>query len=263
VTLTGPEAPAVSAAAAPEAVGDPPGAVPDRRDTARSARSWTGPAALGSLAVLAAAALVYAPGDVHQGPAQRIFYIHVPAAFVAFAAFTVVFGASIAVLVKRSQRWDQVAVASAEVGVVFMTVVMITGPLWGRPVWGVYWSWDPRLTSSFVLWLIFVSYLALRGYVAEPERRARYAAVLGIVGFLDVPLVYFSVRWWRALHPEHVVVTSGGPQMPGQMVLVLLVGIVASGLLALHLVRMRLQIERLRAARAAELLDFDDEEIDR
>ena len=136
----------------------------------------------------------------------------------------------------------------AEVGVLFTTGVLITGPLWARPVWGVYWSWDPRLTSFLVLWLIFLSYLALRSYVPERAQRAKYSAVLGIVGFLDVPIVWLSVRWWRALHPEQIVFVSGGPRMPGAMFAALLVGVAAFTLLYLYLLAVRLRVGRLRDA---------------
>jgi heme exporter protein C len=193
-----------------------------------------------SMAVLLLGALVWASTDRLQGDVQRIFYIHVPAAWIGMLGFTVVFVASIAYLVTRSARWDRLAASSAEVGVVFTTGVMVTGPLWARPIWGVYWDWDPRLTSFFVLWLLYVSYLVLRSYVPEPTRRARYSAVLGIVAFLDVPLVYVSVRWWRSLHPGPVVANPDGPQLPGEMLAVLGVGIAAFTLLYLLLVRLRI-----------------------
>jgi heme exporter protein C len=204
-----------------------------------------------AVAVLLAGALWYAPADRLQGPSQRIFYIHVPAAWIGMLAFLVVFVASIGYLVTRSSRWDRLAASSAEVGVVFTTGVMVTGPLWAKPVWGVYWEWDPRLTSYFVLWLLYLSYLVLRSYVPEPTRRARYAAVLGIVAFLDVPLVYVSVRWWRTLHPEPVVANPDGPQLPGEMLAVLLVGIVAFTLLYALLLRLRLANARQEEALAA------------
>jgi heme exporter protein C len=194
-------------------------------------------------------ALAWAPEDRLQGPSQRIFYIHVPAAWIGMLAFAVVFMASIAYLGTRNARWDRVAASSAEVGVVFTTGVMVTGPLWARPVWGVYWDWDPRLTSYFVLFLLYLSYLVLRSYIEEPTRRARYAAVLGIVAFLDVPLVYVSVRWWRSLHPGPVVANPDGPQLPGEMLTVLLVAIAAFTLLYLLLLRLRLD----NACREAEL----------
>jgi heme exporter protein C len=164
----------------------------------------------------------------------------VPSAWVGMMAFSVVFVASIGVLATGSRTWDRVAASSAEVGVVFTTAVLLTGPLWARPVWGVYWSWDPRLTSYVILWLLYLTYLALRSYVPEPARRARYSAVLGVVAFFNVPLVYLSVRWWRSLHPGPVVANPEGPQLPGSMLAVLFVGIVAFTLLYLLLLRLRL-----------------------
>ena len=191
------------------------------------------------------------PEDADQGPAQRIFYIHVPSAWIGFLAFFVVFVASIAFLATGKRRWDDVASASAAVGVVFTTAVLITGPLWGRPVWGVYWTWDPRLTSFLLLWLIYLSYLVLRGYVPEPERRAQYSAVLGIVGFLDVPIVYLSVRWWRARAP-------GAARLPARRPAdvrcwsSLLVGLAAFTLLYLYLL--------VRAAPRSTRLEHEREE---
>ncbi|MFA5891347.1 MAG: cytochrome c biogenesis protein [Actinomycetota bacterium] len=200
------------------------------------------------MGVLVYAALALAPEDADQGPAQRIFYIHVPSAWIAFLAFAVVFVASVALLATGKRKWDDRAVASAEVGVVFTTVVMLTGPLWARPVWGVYWEWDPKLTAVFILWLIYMSYLALRSYVPDPSRRARFSAVLGIAGFLDVPIVYLAVRWWRGLHPEAVVLGKGGPQLPASMLQILLFGVFTFTLLYLVLFTLRLHVGRLRSA---------------
>jgi heme exporter protein C len=211
---------------------------------------WHAVATAVTMLLLLYGAFGYAPQDRLQGPTQRIFYVHVPSAWIGMLAFLVVFVASIAVLATRSRRWDRLAASSAEVGVVFTTGVLLTGPLWAKPVWGTYWSWDPRLTSYFVLWLLYLTYLALRSYVVEPARRARYSAVLGIVAFLDVPLVYVSVRWWRSLHPGPVVANREGPQLPGEMLAVLLVGIVAFTLLYLLLLRLRMA----NAARQDELL---------
>ena len=221
------------------------GAVPTTHERADSAgrRRMLGALTGVSLAILVALALFVAPQDAAQGPAQRIFYIHVPSAWVGFLAFFVVFVASIRFLATGERRFDDVASASASVGMVFTTAVLITGPLWGRPVWGVYWTWDPRLTSFLLLWLIYLSYLVLRGYVPEPERRARYAAVLGIVGFLDVPIVYLSVRWWRAQHPAQLIFTRGG--LPTSMLIILLVGLAAFTLLYLYLLSVRLRVTRL------------------
>ena len=219
---------------------------------ARSLR-WLALATGASMGLLLAGAFLYAPTDAVQGPPQRIFYIHVPSAWVSFVAFFVVFVASIGVLARRSRACDRVAAASAEVGVVFTTAVLLTGPLWARPIWGVYWSWDPRLTSFFMLWLLYLSYLSLRRYVTEPSRRARYCAVLGIVAFLDIPVVYLSVRWWRTLHPGPVVAAPEGPQLPVEMLAVLLVGVAAFTLLYLLLLRLRVD-NAVREDQQAEAL---------
>lgn len=210
-----------------------------------------GVAAAVAMVVLLIMAFAYAPEDAKQGPAQRIFYIHVPSAWIGFLGFAVVFGASIAFLATGKRRYDDVAAASAGVGVVFTTGVLVTGPLWGRPVWGVYWTWDPRLTSFLMLWLIYVSYIVLRGYVPDPMRRAKFSAVLGIVGFLDVPIVYLSVRWWRSEHPLQLVFERDG--LPAQMLATLMVGLVAFSLLYLFLLSTRVRLERLRQLREEEV----------
>ena len=216
----------------------------DVRPVARSmTRRILGIATLVLLPILLYLGLVFAPEDAKQGAAQRIFYIHVPSAWIGFLAFFVVFIGSIAVLATGKRKWDRLASSSAEVGVVFTTAVLITGPLWGRPVWGVYWTWDPRLTSFLMLWLIYVSYLVLRGYVPEPARRARYSAVLGIVGFLDVPIVYLSVRWWRSEHPGSVFEGGG---VPTSMLIPLFVGLITFTLLYAYLMAVRLSVGRLR-----------------
>ena len=146
-----------------------------------------------------------APTDAVLGEVQRIFYIHVPIAIVSFVAFFVVFVASIGYLVTRKNRWDSVAHAAAEVGVVFVSLALLTGIVWARPVWGVWWTWEPRLTTTLILWLIYVAYLMLRSYVPNKSQGALYAAGLGIIGFIDVPIVYYSVQWWRSIHPSAVV----------------------------------------------------------
>ena len=196
------------------------------------------------LPILLVMAFLYAPEDLVQGPAQRIFYIHVPSAWIGFLAFFVVFVSSIALLATGDRKYDDVAAASAEVGVIFTTAVLITGPLWGRPVWGVFWTWDPRLTSYLMLWLIYLSYIVLRGYVPEPARRARFSAVLGIVGFFDVPIVYLSVRWWRSEHPLQLVFQRAG--LPGQMLVTLLVGVATFTFMYLYLLSLRTRTGRLR-----------------
>ena len=142
------------------------------------------------------------PSERDQGIVQRIFYFHVPSAWTAFLGFFVVCGASLVVLVRGSEYWDRVAKASAEVGMVFCTLVLLTGPIWARPIWGTWWTWDPRLTMTVILWTIYASYLLLRAYGSEGDQLSRYAAVLGIVGAIDIPLIAFSVRLWRGIHPK-------------------------------------------------------------
>lgn len=194
------------------------------------------------------AVFVYVPTDSMQGIVQRIFYFHVPAAWVAFLAFFVVFISSILFLLKGDSRWDTLAYSSAEIGVVFSTLVLITGSLWGRPIWGTWWTWDARLTSMLVLWLIYAAYLMLRSQASEGAQRARFAAILGIVGFIDVPIIHISVTWWRTLHPKPVVLRQGdfaGGLAPSMLV-ALGISFLAFTLLYILLLRTRLQIERMK-----------------
>jgi heme exporter protein C len=191
------------------------------------------------------AIFAYAPTERVQGDVQRIFYLHLPLAWISYLAFFIVFVSSTAYLVRRSAGWDLLARAAAEVGVVFTTLTMITGSLWARPIWGTWWSWDARLTTTLVLWFIYVGYLMLRSYVADEERGARYAAVLGIVGFLDVPIIHQSVTWWRTLHPEPVVLAAGGPAMPPQMFETLALSLLAFTLLFCWMLKQRLRLEQL------------------
>ncbi len=149
--------------------------------------------------------LMVAPTDAVLGHVQRIFYFHVPIAVMSFLAFFVVFLASVVFLVRRNPVWDRLAHASAEVGVVFVTLALITGVIWARPIWNTWWTWEPRLTTTLILWLIYVSYLMIRSYAPSRRQGEIYAAVVGIVGFIDVPIVYFSVIWWRSIHPSPVV----------------------------------------------------------
>src|SRR3974377_1227700 len=147
------------------------------------------------LAAASYGALIWAPTENTMGLVQRIFYFHVSSAWTGFVAFIMVFVGSIAYLRTRAPKWDSLSVASAEVGVAFFTIVLVTGPIWAKPVWGIWWTWDARLTSSFLLWVLYVSYLILRTLVDEPARRALVAAVFGIFATMDIPLVYFSI-WW-------------------------------------------------------------------
>lgn len=146
-----------------------------------------------------------APTDSVLGHVQRVFYFHVPVAIMSFLAFFVVFVSSIVYLIKRNRRWDSLAHSAAEVGVVFVTLALLTGVIWARPVWGVWWTWEPRLTTTLILWLIYVAYLMIRAYAPTRSQGAVFSAVVGIVGFVDVPIVYYSVQWWRSIHPSSVI----------------------------------------------------------
>ncbi|MAF38442.1 MAG: cytochrome C assembly protein [Chloroflexi bacterium] len=146
-----------------------------------------------------------APTDSVLGHVQRVFYFHVPIAIMSFLAFFVVFIASLGYLIKRTPKWDAIAHASAEVGVVFVTLALLTGIIWARPIWNTWWTWEPRLTTTMILWLIYVAYLMVRSYAPSQSKGAIYGAVVGILGFVDVPIVYYSVVWWRSVHPSPVV----------------------------------------------------------
>lgn len=190
-------------------------------------------------------AVFYAPLDRIQGVVQKIFYLHLPLAWVAYLAFLVVLVASVLYLWKRDLRWDALARSSVEIGVLFTTLVIVTGSLWAKPVWNTWWTWDARLTSTLVLWFIYISYLMLRAYTPDQERAARFGAVLGIVGFIDVPIIHFSVQWWRTLHPE-AVVARAVPQAPPEMLITLGVCLLAATLTYLTLLVYRTSLERTR-----------------
>ncbi|HVO25770.1 MAG TPA: cytochrome c biogenesis protein CcsA [Candidatus Margulisiibacteriota bacterium] len=153
---------------------------------------------------------VYVPTDKVQGIVQRIFYFHVPLAIMTFVAFGTVAVASALFLWRGRRASDRVAHAAAEVGMVFCTLVLITGPIWARPVWGTWWTWDARLTTTLILWLIYAAYLMLRSFSGAPDQGARYAAVLGVVGAVDIPIINRSVYWWRTIHPAVLITREGG-----------------------------------------------------
>src|SRR5512139_3420535 len=141
-------------------------------------------------------ALIGAPREKTMGDLQRIFYFHVPSAIAGLTAFAVNFVASLMYLIRKSRWWDNLALSAAEIGVMFLAVVLVTGPIWAKPVWFVWWTWSPRLTSSLVLWMLYVAYLLVRSYVPDPDRRAAMSAVFAIVAFVDAPIVWFSIRLW-------------------------------------------------------------------
>jgi heme exporter protein C len=177
---------------------------------------------------------------------QRIFYFHVPSAISAFIAFFIVFIANALYLTTRKLQWDSLGVSAAEVGVACCTVVLITGPIWARPVWGIWWTWDARLTSTFVLWLLYITYLLLRGLIEDPERRASLSAVFGIFAILDVPLVYLSNRLWRTQHPQPVILGGSNSGLAPGMGKVLLLCFVAVLCVMIMLLIDRYRLERLR-----------------
>lgn len=156
------------------------------------------------------AALFIAPDEATMHEIQRIFYFHVPSWSASFSAFFISFFGCVAFLATRREKWDWLAVSAAEVGVAACTLGLISGPLWAKPVWGVWWTWDARLTTTFILWLLYISYLLLRGLIEEPGRRATLSAVFGVFAFLDVPLVYMSNRLWRTQHPPPVILGAQG-----------------------------------------------------
>lgn len=186
------------------------------------------------------------PTEREMGIVQRIFYFHVSSAWVAFIGFFLVAGASGVYLWNRSPAADRLAHAAAEVGVLFCTLVLVTGPLWARPIWGVWWTWDPRLTMTVVLWAIYASYLMLRAFGGEDEAVRRYAAVLGIVGVLDIPIIMVSVRLLRGMHPAVIARTEGGSGLTDPwMRTALVVSALALVLLASWLIQLRVRTLRL------------------
>jgi heme exporter protein C len=201
--------------------------------------------ALFALVVGLVAGFGYAPREETQGNVQRIMYLHVPSVLTAYLAFFLVLVGSAAYLLTRRVSWDRLAAAAAESGVVFTAITIVSGSIWGRPTWGVWWTWDARLTSTAVLLLVYVGYLLLRAMVDEPEARARYAAVVGIVGAANIPIVHFSVYWWRALHQPAAMLGPGRAPMPTWMQLVVLVNWMAFTLLFAYFLSRRLEIARL------------------
>lgn len=148
---------------------------------------------------------ILSPVEATMGIIQKIFYFHVASAWLSFFAFFVVFVSSIIFLWKKEKIWDTIAHSSAEIGLVFCTIVLLTGPIWARPIWNAWWSWDARLTTTLVLWLIYVAYLFIRPFTENEIKGAKASAVFGIIGFLDVPIVYMSIHWWRTIHPQAVI----------------------------------------------------------
>jgi heme exporter protein C len=217
----------------------------------------------GLMCVAGYAALFIAPDERTMHAAQRIFYFHVPSWVAMFLAFSVSMIGNITYLFTRSQPYDWLGVAGAEVGVVCCTIGLITGPLWGKPAWGIWWTWDPRPTTTFILWLLYIAYLVLRSMVEETDRRARISAVFGIFAFLDVPLVYVSNRFGRTQHPAPVF--FGGPNAGvdptmGKVLLLCLAAVVA---VMTVLLLDRYYLERLRCEVSLLTSEIESRELDK
>jgi heme exporter protein C len=200
------------------------------------------------VAMLAAATMIffYAPTDALQGPVQRIFYLHVSSAIAAYGCFAVVLVGSALHLWRGSWAADRWARAGALVGLVFTTVTLVMGMLWAKPIWGTFWTWDARLTSTLVLWMIYAGYLLVRRMASSNNQAARLAAVVGIFGFIDVPIVHFSVTWWRTQHPGPVIATDA---LPGSMLATFLVTMACTLFLAAVMIGIRYRIETLTDSR--------------
>jgi heme exporter protein C len=198
------------------------------------------------LGAAAYASFFIAPTDAKQGLIYRILFLHVASAWTGLTAFFICFVANVVYVLRRQPRWDWLGVAAGEVGLAFTTAVLVTGPIWAHPVWGIWWTWDARLTSTFVLWLLYISYLLLRTLIEEPNRRALLSALFGIFAFLDVPLVFGSIRWWRTQHPQPVVMGGPGSGLDPLMYKVLFFSWFAMLALMALLVRQRYRLEAMR-----------------
>ncbi|HLH78027.1 MAG TPA: cytochrome c biogenesis protein CcsA [Candidatus Binataceae bacterium] len=209
--------------------------------------AWSlGLASIASMLAALFMVFVYVPTEAQQGLVQRIFYFHLPCAWVAFLAFGLVAVAAILYLWLGSQIWDDLSYAAAEIGMLFCTLVLITGSIWAKPIWGTWWTWDSRLTTTFILWLLYAGYLLLRAFAGDSPEVARFAAVIGIVGVVDVPVIIVSVRLWRTIHPAVLLTRQGqhGLQDP-RMIATLLVALGAFSLLFVWLLWLRLRTLRL------------------
>ena len=195
---------------------------------------------------------VYVPTEKEMGIVQRIFYLMVPVAWLAMLSFLIVFIGSIFYLVKRESKWDILARSSAEVGIVFTTLALIVGSIWAKAIWGVWWTWEPRLTATLVLWLIYLAYLMVPAFATEESRGARFAAVIGIVGFIDIPIVALATTLWRGMHPGAVIFQGG---LDPSMLLTLLVSIAAfTALYSLLLIqRVAIKNDEMEIKRLKEL----------
>jgi len=206
--------------------------------------AWLAFVAFGALIATQTYAILTSPPDRDMGNLQKIMYVHVPAAWMTFLAFFVVLIFSVRYLWKRRENDDLIAASAAEVGATFNGLTLMLGMIWGRPAWGVWWVWDARLTSTLVLFLIFVGYLALRAFVDDPDQRARWSAAVGAIGALNVPIVYMSVKWWRTLHQP----PSSPETLDPAYTLGLRINAIAMLLVMIYFIRRRYEIARLERA---------------
>lgn len=208
-----------------------------------------------SLALMVAALyliFVIAPIERTMGIVQKIFYLMVPMGWLALLSFLVVFIGSILYLKKRSPRWDILAYSSAEVGIVFTTLALVTGSIWAKPVWGVWWTWEPRLTATLVLWLIYLAYFMARSFATEKSRGATFAAVVGIIGFIDIPIVILATTLWRGMHPGGIIFQGG---LEPAMLLTLMVSLAAFTVLYVLILTQRVSLrnDQMEVVRLKEL----------
>lgn len=236
---------------------------PKPAETERRAGAWPGAASAAGLAVVLAlgalvvlwGALVYAPTEKTMGDVQRIFYLHVPSAMNAALAYFVAMVAGIAFLVTRKDTWDRIGRTCVETGTLWATIVLVTGPIWARPAWGTWWTWEPRLTTTLIAWLIYVGAIVVRRVAGDPQQAARLAAVIAIIGFVDLPIIYKSVDWWRGNHP--IVLGKGGGGLAPEMATALWMGMV--GVTAIHVTIVLL---RWRLARVEDETDALERQLD-
>ena len=210
-------------------------------------RAVIGAVVLFLVGAAAYASFFIAPEEKTMHVLQRIFYFHAAAAWAGMTAFFVCFVANLLYVWRREERWDSLGISSAEVGLAFITVVLITGPIWAKPAWGIYWTWDARLTSTFVLWLLYISYLLLRTLIEEPDRRALLSALFGIFAFIDVPIVFGAIRWWRTQHPAPVIMGGPGSGLDPTMNKVFFFSVLAMHALMVFLIAERYRLEKLRS----------------
>ena len=208
------------------------------------AQKWLGLVACVLIPVSLYMVFVYAPNEATMGVVQRIFYYHVAAAWNGYLFIGIVALTSLLYLWRRDEVWNRAALTAAELGVLFITLTLIAGSLWARPVWNVWWTWDPRLVTTLILWFIYVAYLLIQTGAGDNQRQKRFAAIFGIVGFLDIPLVHFSAILWRSIHPN--VIRPGNAGMPPEMLLTMIVSVIAFTFLGLYLWGRRLEVESLR-----------------